>query len=381
MSFTRVWRFAQGVSTHTFHRDVRTLWVVLLVPVVTLLLVGYVMRNTTGGLTMALVVEGDHWATLDVASYIEESLDADDIATLRAPDRDAAEELVRDGDAEGFVVIDDAFTRGVLGGEEQTVVLGLKGDSLGTDARIERALGHALTTAPLKVFRGATGAEPLPAEGPFEFDKAYLYGGEEYDDLDHVFPSLLAFVTFLSILTSALVGVTRARWLHILERLMATALRRSELVLGYMLGYGMVALIQVAAVLLVAVLVLRVHHTGHLGVIFLLTLVTSLCALNLGIFLSAFVRTESEAMQMLPVVLIPQFVLCGVLYPLESLPQALAVAGRFLPVTYSVSALRDVMIKGHGLFSAGVASDFVILLAFAAFFAMLGVRTLKREVA
>ena len=381
MHLDRILRVAQCRATLIFFRDVRALWVVLMVPVVTVLLVGYVMRNTTGGLTMALVVEGDHWATVDTASYMEESLHSDDIDTVRVSERGAAEKLVRSGEADGFVVIDDAFARGVLGGERQTVSVGLKGDSLGTDSRLERALGHALTTAPLKVFRKGTGAEPLPPGGPFEFATTYQYGGEEYDDLDHVFPSLLAFVAFLSILTITLVGVTRARWLQAIERLMATALRRSEFVLGSMLGDGAVAVIQVIAVLLVAVFVLRVHHTGNLGLIFLLTLITSVGALNLGIFLSAFARSESEAMQMLPLVLVPQFVLGGVLFPLESLPPALGVVARFMPMTYSVRALRDVMIKGQGLFDTGVITDLAVMVAFATFFVVLGVRTLRREVA
>jgi ABC-2 type transport system permease protein len=151
--------------------------------------------------------------------------------------------------------------------------------------------------------------------------------------------------------------------------------------LGYVLGYGVVALMQVLAVLFVAVVILRIHHTGDLGVVFLLTLVTSVGALSLGILLSAFARTEAEAMQMLPLVLVPQFVLGGVLFPLEDLPQALALVARFLPLTYSVSALDDVMIKGQGLLDAGVAGDLMILLAFAALFVLLGVRTLRREVA
>jgi ABC-2 type transport system permease protein len=364
----------------TLYRDPRALWALLLVPVGTLLLVGYVMRTAERGQTVALVVAGDAWPTVHAVSFIEESLEADDVATFRASSADAAEKAIRDGRAEAFVVIDDAFARGVLGGEQQTVVVGVAGDDLGRQGDLMRALGHALTTAPLKVFRSATGADPLPAEGPVEFDTTYIYGGEDYDDLDHVFPALLAFVAFFSILTVTLVGLTRERILHTIERLMATALRRSEFMLGYMLGYGAAAMAQVAAILLVAVFVLRVHHTGNLGVIFLLTLATSLGALNLGLLLSAFARTEQQAMQMLPLALVPQFVLSGLLFPLDSLPRALEVIARFMPMTYSVSALRDVMIRDHGLFDAGVATDLAVLLAFAAFFVVLGVRTLRREV-
>lgn len=380
MRLARVLRVAQRIGT-VLYRDPRALWVLLLLPVGTLLLVGYAMRNTEKDVTVALVVPGEEWYTRDTAAYIEESLDSDDIGIIRVPSREAAEQALRDGRAEGFLVIDDALARGVLGGERQTVAVGVRGDDRNGNRALLMVMGRAVSTAPLKAFRAATGAEPLPPEGPIEFDTTYVYGGEEYDALDHVIPALLAFSAFLSIFTVSVVSFTYERILHTLERLMATVLRRTELMLGYMLGYGAVALMQVGVILAVAFLVLRVHHAGNVGVIFLLTVATALTALNLAILLSASARTEAQAGQMLPLVLIPQLILSGVLFPLESLPGALQIVARFLPMTYSVAALREVMIKGHGLLDPGVVVNLVALLAFAAFFIVLATRTLKREIA
>jgi len=380
LRLARVLRVAQRIGT-VLYRDPRALWVLLLLPVGTLLLVGYAMRNTEKDVTVALVVPGEEWYTRDTAAYIEESLDSDDIGIIRVPSREAAEQALRDGRAEGFLVIDDALARGVLGGERQTVAVGVRGDDRNGNRALLMVMGRAVSTAPLKAFRAATGAEPLPPEGPIEFDTTYVYGGEEYDALDHVIPALLAFSAFLSIFTVSVVSFTYERILHTLERLMATVLRRTELMLGYMLGYGAVALMQVGVILAVAFLVLRVHHAGNVGVIFLLTVATALTALNLAILLSASARTEAQAGQMLPLVLIPQLILSGVLFPLESLPGALQIVARFLPMTYSVAALREVMIKGHGLLDPGVVVNLVALLAFAAFFIVLATRTLKREIA
>jgi ABC-2 type transport system permease protein len=380
LRFTRVWRIAQEVVTG-FHRDPRVLWALLLVPVGTFLLMGYLMRNTQDEVKVALVVTGEHWAALDSASYVEESLASDDIVTFRTPSREAAQQAVRDGRAQGFVVIDDAFARGVLGGEQQTVAVGIKGDNPTANRTVLTALGHALSVAPLKAFRKATGAEPSAPGGPLTFDTTYVYGGEEYQALDHVVPALLASLIFICILTVAVIDFTVERTFHTLERMMATPLRRMELILGWMLGYAAVAIVQAGFILSVVVLVLRVHHAGNLGVIFLLSVITALGALNLGVFLSSLCQSEMQAAQMLPLVLIPQFILCGVIFPLETLPGALRVVARFMPMTYSVSALRDVMIRDRGLLNAGVASDTAVLLAFMAFFLVLGVRTLRREVA
>ena len=370
---------AQIVLTR-FYRDPRVVWVFILVPVGTLLLVGGVMRFAKDDVTVALVVEGEHWATLDSASYVEESLESDDIVTYRTPSREAAEQALRDGRAQGFVVIDDAFARGVLGGEQQTVDVGVRGDNRSANRKVLTALGHALTTAPLKAFRKATGAEPLSAQGPLELETTYAYGGEEYEPLDHVVPALLGSITFICVLTIAVIGFTLERTFHTLERMMATPLRRAELILGWTLGHALLAMAQAGFVLLVAVVFLRIHQGGNLGLIFLLTLATALGALNLGLLLSSVAQSEMQAAQMLPVVLVPQLVLCGVIFPLENLPEALRVVSRFLPLTYSVAALQDVMIKGRGLLDAGVAVDTAIVVAFTVFFLLVGARTLRREV-
>jgi ABC-2 type transport system permease protein len=380
LRLARILRVTQLLGTGLY-RDPRGLWVLLLVPIGTLLLIGYVMKNTKDDVTVALVVAGDHWATVDMASYVEESLHSDNVTSFRLPSPEDAEQAVRDGRADGFVVIDDAFAKGSLSGNQETVAVGVAGDDRSANGRVLGALGWALATAPLKVLRSATGGEPLPPKGPIELDTTYVYGGQQYDALDDVMPPLLAFTAFLSIFTCSVIQFTRDRIMHALERLMATALRRTELVLGYILGYSIIALVQAASILVVAFLILRVHHAGDLGVVFALIVATALVAMNLGILLSSIARTEQQAMQMLPLTLVPQFILSGVLFPLDSLPDALRTVARFLPMTYSVSALREVMIRGQGLLEADVIRNLAVLLAFAALFLMLGARTLRREVA
>jgi ABC-2 type transport system permease protein len=373
-------RIAQSVETR-HHRDIRALWAILLVPVGTVLLLGYVMRHTSAPLTIALAVADDKWSTTTAASNVEEALHSEGVLTFRADDPEAAEQALRDGKADGFVLIDSALVADVLSGEEQEVTVGVAGESLSLSRRTLAAVGRALVTASLRVFQDATGAERDVAGEEIEFDTTYIYGGGNYDAWDHLAPALLAFLPFLSMLTVTLVGSTDRRAQRTIERLMATALRRGELMLGNMLGSSVITPVQVGALLLVITLVLRVDIAGNLGAVFILTALSSLGALNLGIFLSSFARSEAQAMQTLPLVVVPQIILSGVLFPLDTLPDALQTVALFLPVTYAVSALRDVMIRGDGLLNPGVAVNLAILVAFAVFFAVLGARTLRREVA
>jgi ABC-2 type transport system permease protein len=376
----RVLRIAQSVVTRLL-RDVRALWAILLIPVATFLLVGYAVRYSGADLTVALVIGDDKWSTTTAASNLEEALHSQDILTFRADDREAAEQAVRDGRAHGFVVVDKALAGAVLSGDGGQVTVGVAGDSLPLSRRTLEAIGGALVTASLRVFQEATGVERGAAEEGVEFDATYIYGSGDYDAWDHLAPALLAFLPFLSMLTVTLVASTARRAQRSIERLMATAVRRGELTLGNVLGYGVIIPIQVGALLLVATLILRAHFAGNLGAVFILTTASSLGALNLGLLLSSFARSEAQAMQMLPLIVMPQGVLCGVIFPLETLPGVLRDVALFLPVTYAVSALRDVMIKGDGLLDPGVARDLVVLVGFAAFFAVLGAHTLRREVA
>lgn len=380
MALRRVLWIAQSVDTRLV-RDVRALWAILLVPVGTLILLGCVIKNSSADLTIALVLADDKWSTTTAASNVEDALRSEDVSTFRADGREAAEQAVRDGRAHGFVVVDKALAGAVLSGDEGQVTVGVAGDSLSLSRRTLEAINGALVTASLRVFQEATGVESDTDGKGVKFDATYIYGGQDYGAWDHLAPALLAFLPFVSMLTVALVQFTARRAQRSMERLMATALRRGELVLGHALGNGVIAPIEVGALLLVVTLILKTHFAGNLSAVFILTTAGSLAALNLGLLLSFFARSEAEAMQMLPLVVVPQAVLSGVIFPLETLPGALRGVALFLPLTYAVSALRDVMIKGDGLLDPGVARDLVVLVGFAAFFAVLGAHTLRREVA
>jgi len=166
-----------------------------------------------------------------------------------------------------------------------------------------------------------------------------------------------------------------------LERLMASPLRRGEIVLGYMVGFTLLALIQSAEVLVFCLAVLKVHNQGNVLLIFGIEALMAIVAVNLGIFLSMFARTEFQAVQFIPLVIVPQFLLSGILFPVSSEPKVLQVLSDVLPLTYAVNALRDVMLKGADLtwtsldIDVGVVAGVIVLLIVA------GSATLRRRIA
>jgi ABC-2 type transport system permease protein len=162
---------------------------------------------------------------------------------------------------------------------------------------------------------------------------------------------------------------------------MASPLRRGEIVIGYMLGFTVLALIQAAEVLTFCLVVLKVHNQGNVLLIFGVEALMAITAVNLGIFLSMFARTEFQAVQFIPLVVVPQFILSGILFPVSTEPKPLQVISDVLPLTYAVSGLRDIMIKGADLTWTSLQIDAGVVAGFCVVLIVAGIATLRRRIA
>src|SRR3990170_4671361 len=160
--------------------------------------------------------------------------------------------------------------------------------------------------------------------------------------LDNIAPALLATMAlFFSFLLTG-ISFLRERSQGTMERLMASPVSRLDIVLGYLFGFFVFALTQTLIVLLFTIYVLHVRYAGDLWQIFVFQVVIITGAVNLGIFISAFARNEFQMVQFIPLIIVPQIFLAGVLWPVEKMPEYLQWISRFLPLTYAVQGLRDI---------------------------------------
>jgi ABC-2 type transport system permease protein len=194
--------------------------------------------------------------------------------------------------------------------------------------------------------------------------------------LDYIAPGLLAFIAlfFAFILTG--VSFLRERTQGTLERLMASPVSRGDIVIGYPLGFLPFAIIQSLIILLFTIYVLDVHYRGDMWQIFVFLILATVVAINLGIFVSTFARNEFQVIQFIPLVILPQAFLCGLIWPVEQMNEYLQWIAKFLPLTYAISGLQDIMLKGQGLLECGF--DLIILVVFAAALLFLAIITLRR---
>src|SRR6184192_2644816 len=205
----------------------------------------------------------------------------------------------------------------------------------------------------------------------------FVYGGPSFDTLDYFGAAFIGLVVFFLVFVITIVAFLRERGQGTLERLMASPLRRGEIVLGF----TVLALVQAVEVLAFCLLVLHVHNAGNVGLIFVLEALMAIAAVNLGIFLSMFARTEFQAVQFIPLVIVPQVLLSGIIFPISTEPGPLTVLSRVLPLTYAVEGMRNIMIKGADLSWSSLQLDFGVVLGFCVLVIIAGILTLRRRIA
>jgi ABC-2 type transport system permease protein len=225
-------------------------------------------------------------------------------------------------------------------------------------------------------------SEAVSGAGPrLDVRVSYLHGGSGLDTLDYFGAAFIGLVVFFIVYVITSIAFLRERSQGTLERLMATPLRRAEIVVGYMVGFGAVALLQALIVLVYALYVIRIQNAGSVWLLFVFDALLAIGAVNLGIFFSTFARNEFQAVQFIPLVIVPQVLLSGIVFPVNTEPGLLQPVSNILPLTYAVYGMRDVMLKGAGLASPGVVLDLGVGALFAAVAIALGALTLRRRAA
>ncbi len=201
----------------------------------------------------------------------------------------------------------------------------------------------------------------------------------ESNVLDYIAPALLATLAlFFSFLLTG-ISFLRERSQGTMERLMASPVSRFDIVVGYLFGFFVFALTQTLIILLFTIYVLDVHYYGDLWQIFVFQIVIITGAVNLGIFISTFARNEFQMVQFIPLIIIPQIFLSGVLWPVEQMPDYLQWLSAILPLTYAVDGLRDIMLAGKSLLDVGF--ELSVLIGFAVIVSALAAITLRRGAA
>jgi ABC-2 type transport system permease protein len=353
-----------------FRRDRRTLALLFVAPLVILGTFYFLLRGGGQKPELGVIVQDRG----PLGSAIASKLEASGLVSIKRIDLVTAQSDVRNSTIAGYVYFGPSFSADALQTRVIQPDVHLEGSQPGPSQTVVAAVTQA-SAAGLGTLVNSAGAPHVAPQIIYE------YGGQSLDTLDYFGAAFIGLVVFFLVFVITSVSFLRERSQGTLERLFASSLRRGEIVVGYMLGFTMVALLQAALVLLFSLYVLKIHNSGSVALIFVMELLMVLAAVNLGIFLSTFARTEFQAVQFIPLVVLPQVLLSGVMVPIASEPQWMQVISNALPLTYAVNGLRDIMLKGADLTWSSLQLDSVVMFGFCVLLVAAATATLQRRVA
>ncbi len=194
---------------------------------------------------------------------------------------------------------------------------------------------------------------------------------------DTVGPALLGLFPFTVMFLVTSITMLRERRSGTLERLMTMPLGRFDLILGYAIAFGALAIVQSVIAVTFAVTVCGLKVQGEPWLLVLVAVVNALLGTTLGLMASAFARTEFQVVQFLPLLVFPQILLGGIFIPRDQMPDVLHAISNWLPLSHSIEALQTVTTDSGG--SGTVLRELLIVSAFAVAFVVLGSLTLRRS--
>lgn len=203
---------------------------------------------------------------------------------------------------------------------------------------------------------------------------AWMFSGTPV--LNQFGPLLVGLFPLVVMFLVTSVATLRERQSGTLERLMTTPVGRADLVVGYALAFGGVAVLQALVVAAFAVWVCGMEVAGSLDLVVVVAVLNAILGTALGLGASAVARSEFQAVQMMPVIIFPQLLTCGLLMPRDQMPDVLEAISRVLPLTYGMESLQEVAAGGGW---ADIRGAVLVIVVFVVGVLALGAWTLRRR--
>lgn len=365
--------------------DRRTLALVILAPMLMLTLGAMLFRAEASPVPIGVVNDDEGLNVpgggVNLGERIVEVLADNEAVTLVELTTAESESALIDGTVLGVVTLPADFTTQIARdpAHQAAIDVRLEGSNPTRNRLVMAQVSQAAISAIAGLGLGGLGAAEPAGEPPVALNTTYLYAGDMLDTLDYIAPAYIAFLAFFFVFLLTCVAFLRERSQGTMERLLATPATRLEIILGYMGGLGLFAVIQVLIIVAFTIWVLRVNFLGSVALMMVIVGFLALVGVSMGILASTFARNEFQVIQFIPIVIIPQALLSGMVWPIEDMPSYLRPLAYIMPLTYANRALRDVMLKGRVL--ADIRADLLILTLFIAITVTLGAITVRREVA
>ncbi|MGZ4848709.1 MAG: ABC transporter permease [Halobacteriota archaeon] len=356
--------------------DRRQLALIFIAPLLVISIFGVAFTGSVKDVRVVVVNGDTPVGNSSLSDKIISNFDTSVLNVAYANSESDAVGQVQNGSASAAIVFPSHFTQSVVArASGQTSVppanttITLLADK--SNPNVSDPIIATVNTAVAQTIQG------LGRQAPVSVDSSNAVYGANAQFIDFFAPGIICIAVWQLTTLLTLISFVGERTSGTLFRLLASPLKESELVAGYAVAFGIIGIAQSAVLLSAAVILFHVTIVGDVllafGVIALLALVSE----GLGIMLSSFARREAQAIQFLPIVVLPAFLLSGVFWPIQAIPEWLRPVSYILPTTYAVEAVRSVILRGWGLDK--IYPDVIALLIFAGVFLVLATILLRRR--
>ena len=342
-------RMATIVRKEWLHiiRDPRTLGLVIFMPVMMLVLLGYAVANDVEDIPLA-VADLSH---TDASRALVEKFTASGFYMVTHTAQSEAEilEMLDAGTVKAGIYIPEDFGRRISTGGSGTVQFYIDGSNptIAQTAQLAAETVSQATSQEILVQRLERGGAGLTINLPIDTRIRYLYN-PNLRKMNFMIPGLVAVILQIQTLLLTAFAIVREREQGTLEQLIVTPVRSWELILGKILPFVLVAFLNVAMTVGVGAFLFGVEVVGSLTLLAALSLIFLLGSLGLGVLISTISQTQMQAMYMSSFIMMPSFLLAGLLYPRDNMPWVAYYAGYLMPVTYFLEIVRVHHAKRRG---------------------------------
>jgi len=368
MRFSRAFAITKRIFRGLRH-DRRTVALIVIAPLLMMFIFGIAFSGDVTDVGVVIVNLDDGV----VSQAIIANLDEETLNIRYTDSEQEAVEEVESGKAWAAVIFPQGFTENVMAKSQDNSFTGDTAISVKVDksnVNIATAVMRSVTDAIMATMSQAG------VEIPISIDDSPVYG-RDAEFIDFFVPGIMAFSVFLLTTLLTLLSFVGERTNGTLERLRASPMKESEIVAGYAMAFGIIGMFQASLLLIVATLVFNIIIVGNPFLAYVIVALLAVVSVSLGILLSSAAKREAQAVQFIPLIILPTFLLSGIFWPVEAIPSILRPLSYLIPPTYAVEGMRSVMLRGWGL--ENIWLEIVVLLAFALVFLAASVKSLQRE--
>lgn len=358
--------------------DKRTLAEILVAPVFVMLVFGAAFSSEVHDVSV-VIVNNDQGVSVpppDMPSKLSDNITSN-LNTSVTPVKYAnnvsqAVNMVENGKAYGVIIFPTNFTSDFYtrlqthsNSDNTTVFLRLDKSNSNVAAAISKNVNDA-------IFKTMTDIGSVLPIGVNSGDAIYAQNARF---IDFFVPGVTTFSVYQLTTLLTLLAFVNERASGTLYRLIASPLTETELVIGYTLAFSILGAGQAALVLIVGIAVFNITVAGSILLAGAVITLLAIVSVSLGVLLSSVAKSEAQALQLTPFIVLPALLLSGVFMPVEGIPTWMRPAAYAFPTTYTADALRSILLKGWGLDK--ILTDVGALFAFVVIFLVLAMLTLR----